>query len=216
MIKFKFNKIVKFLLLSDLIFWSGWGLISPIFAIFVVERIQGGDGFVVGISTAIYAAISSFLRVPMGLFLDNQPSEKTDHLFATAGLVIVSCVSFCFLFASVPWHVYILQAIQAVGMSMNLSGWSAMFTRHIDKGREATEWGISATSVGIGAAVSAIVGGWIVTHYGFKSIFILVGILGLIGAATLWAVRKELGRSSGHGLYFSFKELVQKGNEGRT
>ena len=40
-IKFLPNKVIKFLILSNMAFWFGWGLINPIFAVFVLERIKG-------------------------------------------------------------------------------------------------------------------------------------------------------------------------------
>lgn len=213
MIKFKVGKIIRFLLLSDFIFWSGWGLIAPIFAIFIVDKIAGGNEFVVGISTAIYSALSTLLRVPFGLFLDSQPHEKSDLWFAIIGLWISSLSALFFAVAYLPWHIYVLQAIHAVGMAMNLSGWTALYTRHIDKGRESTEWGISAVSVGVGAAVTAIIGGWAATKFGFGVIFISVGLIGFVGSAALLFIRREIEKGSGHGLYFSLKELAQKANE---
>lgn len=213
MVRFKVNRIIRYLLFSDFIFWSAWGLVAPIFAIFIIQDIRGGNEFVVGISTAIYSALSTLLRIPMGLFLDNQPHERSDLSFAIIGLCVASLSSLGFAYAALPWHIYALQAVHALGMSMNLSGWTALYTRHIDKGKESTEWGISAVSVGVGAAATAIVGGWLAAEYGFDLIFKLVGILGFAGAAVLLFIRREIKKGAGHGLYFSLKELAQKGLE---
>lgn len=216
MIKFKVNKIIKYLLISDLIFWTGWGLISPIFAVFVIDQIQGGNALVVGMASAIYSALLAILRVPMGLYLDRRLDQKLDYTFTVIGLLIASLVSFGFIFANRPWHIYILQTIHAVGISLNFAGFSGLFTRNIDKGRESTEQGIDATAVSIGSAVSAIVGGWLVVHYGYKMVFILVGILGLLGTAVLLFIRDNLEKKDKHGLYFTFRELIQKGMENRS
>lgn len=213
MINLKINRIIRFLLLSDLVFWSGWGLVSPILAIFIVDKIQGGSVFVVGASTSIYWIISSVLRVPFGIYLDSRGNEKLDYFFTILGLFFAAVVSFGFIIARFAWHIYLLQALHAVAMSMNFSGWSALFTNHIDKGREATEWGIDATSVGIGTGVSGLIGGWAVERYGFDPVFVFVGILGILGSAILLFIKNDLEKTSGHGLYFSFKELIQKGVE---
>lgn len=213
MIQLRVNKIIKFLLFSDFIFWSGWGLVAPIFALFIVSHIQGGNEFIVGVSTAIYSAVSTLLRIPIGLYLDSQSHERSDLSFAIIGLCIASISSLGFALAFLPWHLYLLQAIHAIGMAMNLSGWTALYTRHIDKGRESTEWGISAVSVGVGGAVMAVIGGWAATKYGFDVIFAGVGLLGFAGAAMLLFIRREIEKGLGHGLYFSIKELVQKSAE---
>jgi MFS family permease len=208
--KFKINRIAKYLILSDLVFYAGWGLITPIFAIFIVQKIQGGDALVAGLSSAIYLILMSLLRVPIGIFLDSRPSERDDYWFLTIGLFIAAFIPFGFIFAKFPWHIYLLQVVHAIAMAMSLSAWPAIFTRHIDKGMESTEWGLDATSVGLGAGISGAIGGWAVTQFGFNPVFITVGIIGLIGAALLLFLRKDIKGVFDHGLRFSLKEIFQK------
>jgi len=207
----KINRIIKYLILSDLIFWSGWGLISPIFAVFVVEKIQGGTVAVVGLASAIYWILKSILRIPIGLFLDSRSGEEDDFWFLFFGLIISSLVPFGYLMVSYPWHIYLLQVLFAIGMAMALSGSSAIFTRHIDRGKEATEWGVDATLVGLGIGIAGALGGLIAASFGFGALFVLVGILGITAAVVLLSILKLLSpRSLGKGMIFSFKELFQK------
>ncbi len=201
------NKVIKFLILSDLVFWTGWGLINPIFAIFVIDKIVGGSIFVVGIASAVYWITKSLFRIPIGVFLDTCPSEKDDYFALVAGLFITALIPFGYIFAKIPLHIYILQGIHGFALAMSLSGWTAIFTRHIDKGRESTEWGLNATSVGLGTAVAAAVGGWAVTQYGFTPVFMVVGILGLIGVALLFGLRNQIRGVFDHGLHFSLKDV---------
>ena len=207
----KISRVVKYLILSDLIFWSGWGLVSPIFAVFVVEKIQGGNVAVVGVATAIYWILKSFLRIPIGLFLDGRPGEEDDFWFLFFGLLIASLVPFGYLMSAYPWHIYLLQVIFAIGMAMALSGSSAIFTRHINKGREATELGLEATSVGLGIGIAGAFGGLIAASFGFNILFVLVGISGIIAAVTLLFILRFISpRALGKGMIFSFKELFHK------
>ena len=210
-IKFKINRIIKYLVLSDLVFWSGWGLITPIFAIFIVERIEGGSVLVVGMAAAIYWILKSCLRIPIGIFLDGCHGEKDDYWFLTIGLFLAALVPFGFIFAFLPLHIYLLQAVFALGMAMSLSGWAAIFTRHIDKGKEATEWGIDATLIGFGIGIAGLIGGWAVTQFGFEPVFIAVGILGFIGASLLLCLREDIKGVLGHGFHFSLKDIFYRG-----
>ena len=207
---FKINKIVRYLILSDVAFWTGWGLITPVFAIFIVDEIQGATALTVGIASAIYLISSSLLRVPIGMFLDNRKGEQDDYLFLITGLFIAALVPFGFIFSELPWHVYSLQAVCAIGMAMSLSGWTAIFTRHIDKGKEATEWGLDATFLGFGAGISGIVGGYTVTNFGFTTAFIAVGIFGIVGVILLLFLRNDIKGVSNHGMHFSLKEISRK------
>ncbi len=208
--KLKINNVVKYLVLSDLIFFAGWGLITPIFAIFIVNSIQGGSILVVGIASSIYWILTSILRIPFGIFLDNHKGEKDDYFFLVAGLFIASLIPFGYIFSKLPWHIYILQAIYGIGLAMSFSGWSAIFTRHIDKGKEATEWGLDATSVGLGTGVSALIGGLAVSQFGFKPVFVVVGILGLIGVALLLGIRNNIKGVFNNGHVLNLKEIFQK------
>lgn len=208
--KFLASKIIKYMILSDLVFWSGWGLFNPIFAIFIVEKIQGGNAFVVGMAIAIYWIVKSLLRVPIGIFLDSLPGERDDYFFSVSGLFIVALIPFGYYFSTMPWHIYLLQAIHGVAMAVSLSGWHAVFTRHIDKGREATEWGIEATTYGFGIGISGVVGGWLVTKFGFEPVLIMVGIMGLIGATILLGLRNEIKGVFDQGFRINFKEIFQR------
>lgn len=211
MLGFKPNRIVKFLIVSDLIFWTGWGFINPIFAIFIIERIEDGSALVAGIASGIYWVLTSILRIPIGIMLDKGKGEKDDYLVLTAGLLVAALVPLGFIFSKFAWHIYLLQSIYAVGMAMALSGWQAIFTRHIDKGKEATEWGIDATSVGFGMGIAGILGGLIVTMSGgFEIVFIAAEILGLLGVVALFKIKDEFNGSFDKGFYFSLKDIFNR------
>jgi MFS family permease len=204
----KVNQVIKYLILADLIFWSGWGLLSPIFAVFVIKNIEGGSLSVIGLASGIYWILKSLLRIPIGIFLDSRRGEEDDFWFLFFGLVLSSLVPFGYLMAKYPWHIYLLQSLQAFGMAMALSGWTAIFTRHIDQGKEATEWGLDATFVGLGIGISGILGGMIAQIFGFKTVFVLVGILGLLAASLLFGILKIISpRSLKKGLIFSLREI---------
>ncbi|MBD3208078.1 MAG: MFS transporter [Candidatus Nealsonbacteria bacterium] len=209
----RINKIIKILILSDLIFWSGWGLIAPILAIFITDRIQDGSTLAVGIASGVYWILNSLLRVPFGSFLDGRPGEEDDYVFLVLGLFISAVTPFLFLFARLSWHVYLIQALRAASMAMTLSGYAAIFTRHIDKEKEATEWGLDATFVGLGMGVAGVVGGWAVQRFGFDSVLIAVGTLELLGASVLLFLKDEMGGFKEKSFYFSFREVFQKEEE---
>lgn len=208
--KLRINYIIKYLILSDLAFWSAWGLVNPIFAIFIVDRIEGGSPFVVGISVAIYWIIKSVAVIPISILLDKLPSEKDDYFFLVVGLFVASLVPFGYIFVKLPWHIYLLQAIYGVSMAVSVSGWRAIFTRHIDKGKEATEWSIDDASYGLGIGIAGAISGWIVTKFGFDPVFIGAGIMGMIGAIFLLFLRNKIKGVFDKGLRLNFKEIFEK------
>ena len=206
------NRVIKYLILSDLIFYMGWGLLTPVFAIFIIEKINGGTPLVVGIATSIYWIVISVLRIPFGIFLDKRAGERDDYAFMVSGLLLGAIIPFGYLYSTWPWQLYFLQAVYALGMAMSLAGWSAIFTRKIDKGREATEWSLSATGYSLGTGIAGVVGGYTVGRFGFEPVFMAVGILGIVGVLLLLVVRQDILKTPRtiSSQYFNWKEIFNR------
>ncbi|MFA5178155.1 MAG: MFS transporter [Candidatus Paceibacterota bacterium] len=187
----KINKIIKYLILSDLALWSGLGLVTPVFAIFILERV-GGTALSVGIAVSIYWVVKSLFQYPAGLFLDHRRGDTDDYLFLVFGTFIVSMIPFAYLLATTDWHVYVFQFFYGIGMAMCISGWRAIFTRNIDKGHEAADWSLDDAVLGFGTGISGLVSGYLVYKFGFVPSFIVAGTCGLIGVIFLICLRKDI------------------------
>ena len=134
---FPLNKVIKILILTDVTLLTGFGFVLPIFAIFITEHIQGGDVRVAGFAASIYWITLSLVLISFGRYLDRNHGEKDDLYFVIIGTLLGAVAVFGYIFASLPWHIYLLKGIYAIGMGMNIPGYTAIFTRHIDKGKEA-------------------------------------------------------------------------------
>lgn len=188
----KMNKTIKILVSSDLIMFGALGLITPFFAIFITNQIKGGSIEVIGFAAGIYAILKSLLQIPIGKYLDKVKGEKDDFCFLILGYLIVALVPIGYIFSSLPWHIYVLQAIYAIGMAMAYPSWFAIFTRHIDKGKEAFEWSVWSTNTDLGVGIAGIIGGIIVTKFNFNFIFILTTIFAYISVLSLLVVRNNI------------------------
>ena len=186
------NKVIKILTFSDVLLLTGFGFITPIFAIFITQKIQGGGVEVAGFAMAIYWGVKSILQIPFGRYLDKVRGERDDLWFVVIGNILAALAVFGYIFCYLPWHLYLCQGIYSLGMAMNIPGWSAIFTRHIDKGKEAFEWSTRSTFIGIGAAISGALGGVIAAKFGFNVLFIGVGIFALASALLPFLLYKEI------------------------
>ncbi len=186
------NKIIKVLIFSDLFLNSGWGLIAPVFAIYIVQDIEGGSAAVAGFASAIYWIVKSIIQIPIAKYLDKNGGEKDDYFFMTAGIFISGLVPFGYFISSAPWHIYFFQIIYAIGMAMAVPAWMAIFTRHIDKGKEAYEWSLYSTALGFGVGIFSAIGGALVGAIGFKIIYIFVGVFTIISAMLLLLIQKDI------------------------
>jgi MFS family permease len=66
---------------------------------------------------------------------------------------------------------------------MNMAGYTAIFTRHIDKEKEAYEWSVRGAWVGVGGGLAGAIGGWVAYRFGFEILF--TGIIIIILASAL-------------------------------
>lgn len=196
----RINQVVKTLVFSDLVFNAALGLASPIFAIFITNHIKGGSVTVVGFAVGIYWLVKSLLQVPFAHWLDKNHGEIDDFWFLEAGLILMSLGTLCFSLAKSSWHIYIIQAVNAMAMAMAIPAWCGIFTRHIDKGREAFDWSLESTGIGLGAGIAGILGGLYVAHFSFQSLYILAGALALVGGLIPLLVRNKMTPSSKHNL----------------
>ena len=190
------NRVTRLLIVGDFFLNSAWGLLGPVYALFVVQRITGGDtaqaAKVAGFAALCYWLVKSSLQIPIGRYLDKNHGEKDDFIFMTLGVFLAGLVPFGFMISFLPWHVFAFEIVHAIGMSMFTPSWYAIFTRHIDKGKEAFEWGLDSTSLGFGVGVTGALGGVIAAIFGFNIIFILVGAINMISVFLYLLIRKNL------------------------
>jgi MFS family permease len=197
------NRVIRHLVISDFVLNFAFGLLAPIFAVFVLKNIQGSSLKVVGLATTFYWIARTASTVPLSRFMDRTNGERDEFYFIIAGSFIMSSVPLFYLFASLPWHVYLIQLILGLANSMAVPAWRILFTDHIDRGRTGFEWSLEDIAIGTSVAVSAYLGSLLADKFGFGIVFVLLAILGYI--ATLILSR----------LYNDAKTLAQIRREGR-
>lgn len=185
--KFNINKIIFSLIASDFFICFAFGLIAPIFAIFILENIDNKIE-VIGYATSIYWITRVILVIPFSWLMDKIKGENDEYLFMIIGTFLMSLVPLFFTVSSQVWHIYLLQAISALAHSMAVPAWRILFTNHLDRNIIGFEWSIEDVGVGIATAISASVGAFVADKYGFNILFIFVFILSFIGTLILVSV----------------------------
>lgn len=81
---------------------------------------------------------------------------------------------------------------------MVIPAWCAIFTRHIDKGKEAFEWSLDSSAFGLGVGITGALGGILVSQFGFNLVFIIVGILAFLGGLIPLLICKNIIPKGNH------------------
>lgn len=190
------NRVMRAYIWWDLVINSAWGLLGPVFSIFLLEKIAGGNlaegAKIAGFATLAYWLAKAFLQIPIGNYLDKNHGEIDDFWFYVVGTIITAFIPLGFLFATAAWHIYVLQVIHAVAMSMVIPSSYAIFIRHTDKGREAYESSLDSTLLGLGAGVAGAAGGIMAGYIGFTVILLLTSALNFMAVLFLFPVRKDM------------------------
>lgn len=186
------NKVVKVLITADFFMLSAVGMASPIFAVFITEHIVGGSLTLIGYVSTVYLLVKAGFQLIFGRWIDKKDSEKYDFYLMIAGSILVSLAPLGYIFSKLPWHIYVIEALNGFGFAMNLPAWYAIFTRHIDRGQEGFQWSLETMLVALGGAVTASAGGYLAEHYGFNLVFILMSVLSLLGTMFMALIYRDL------------------------
>jgi len=182
--KLDVNRIVKYFILSDLTFLAGWGLLDPLFAVFITRNIPGATMMTVGIMSAIYWGVKSTFQIPISMFLDKFDGEKDDFYALVVGILLASLAMFSFMAASEVWHLYLIQVFKAIAFALYVPAWTAILSRHLDRDKIAFEWALASTSAGFAIGLTGLIGGWL-AETSFYLTFLAGGSFGLCSAIFL-------------------------------
>ncbi len=180
------NRIVRYLVVVDLMLWGGWGLFAPIFAVFILDRIPGATLITIGAVSALYWTVKSIIQIPIALFLDRRAGERDDFYTVIMALILAGFTAISFLLVHTIPGLFLVTFLQAVAFGIYIPAWSGIFSRHLDKNHYSFDWSLDSTSVGFAYGVTALVGGSLAALLGFETVFILASVISFTSAVVLF------------------------------
>lgn len=183
------NPVIRLLILSDTVVIGAAGLLGPIFAIFIEDFIQGGNEAVAGLAAGIFLFTKSVFQIPIAHFIDKVRGEKDDFWLMFFCQMLISLIPLLYLVIHTPLQLYLIQFVLGLFTAFTFPTYMAIFTRHIDKEKEGTEWGVYFTLTDLTSAALAAVGGFLATMWGFPSLITAVVIVSIIGSLLLWPIK---------------------------
>lgn len=207
----KVNNVVLTMVYADFLLISATGFLSPISAVFITTQIAGASLATVGFVTTLFWVVKSATQIPVSAYADAKRGERDDFQFMIVGCIITSTVPLLYYFyAREVWHLFALETLNGIGYAMQVPTWLAIFTRHIDKHRESSEWTLHSNAIGLGYAATAAVGGVLADRFGFRVIFLLVSAVSFLGTVALLFIKDQMLASDGHEIAQSYAISEQK------
>lgn len=184
----RINRVIFCLIVSDIFILSAFGLISPIFAIFIREGISGGSIIAAGLASTIFWLVKSVAQLPLSIYIDKRREKLSLLLFGTLLIVAVPLI---YAFSPEVKFIYAAQAIYALGAAMAYPAWFSLFTIHLDKRHRGFEWSLWSTGIGLGSAATAYFGAKLAEIIGFKSLFFIVSFFSFTGMLFLFFISRK-------------------------
>lgn len=183
------NRTVKLLILADIFTVTGFGLIDPIWGIYMKEDLAGGSIFTVGFASTLFLGVKCLVQLPFSKWVD-----KHDHKvkWLVRGAFLVACTPLLYMVADNIWWFYAASVVQGIGSGLVYPTWLGLFSTHLDKHSESFEWSLYSTLTGLGTAATATVGAAMAQMFGFTMTFLFTACLAFIGCGIL--LQLERGR----------------------
>ena len=186
----KFRNLLKrkhFVLFATLNSLSGFsiGLFTPIFAIFIKQI--GGGLLEMGLAYSILMGLTGIFMLFSGSIADKFGIKK---IYMT-GSFLYSITLFFYIFVDQINQVFILEFFKGIANGIIIPLWSIISVRLADGTRIGREVGFMQGGFWVAQGVAGIIGASIAYFFSFKILFLLVGIISLIGSFLIIPLKVE-------------------------
>ena len=193
LVKIDINLVIKLLILSDVLIMGSAAMLSPIFALFIDEKIvTNNPELVAGTAISVFLFFKSVLQFPVSRFLDLRRGEKDDYYALVIFSIIMSLTPLLYFFVKYPIQLFVVQALFGIFTTFTYPSYQSIFTKHIDKKEESTEWGVYFTLTDLSSAFFAFIGGVISNYLGFYTLISIVCFISLLGSISLIPLKKYI------------------------
>lgn len=168
------------LLIANTLHIFGISVLAPVYALYGLE--VGANAWQIGASWGIYNLVAGISTILLGRFIDG---VKRDKAFLVVGYLISILGISLFFFVQGPTQLYIVMAVNAVGVGFYMPSWKALYTKAENRGKIASQWGMFDGINMIAMAGAALTAGYLVNSGKYYLMFGLIIVL--YSAATVFA-----------------------------
>ncbi len=179
------NRGLRILLLTNSFVLMAGAMLAPIYALFV-EKI-GGDLLSASITSAIFALTAGVTSLFIGKYADK---KGKDVPLLVGGYAVMAVGFIAMMFANSIWDLFIIQALIGFGEATYSPAFDAVYTRHMSKRKAGLAWGSWEASYYFSSTCGALLGGIIVTAFGFNMIFIIMASMCLVSGTYIYSTKK--------------------------
>jgi len=189
--KTKNHPVITKLIINNILYSSGWALINPIFALYVINYITLATPQTVGICYALYWFIKGVLQLYVSHYLDHIDGETDDYLALLSGQFINILVPLALLISKTPLELYLIFTLYGIADALAYPSWNSIFTRYINPKKVSFEWSLNGTGVNLGSAIAILASSILLLVLGFKAVLLLVALAQFGAFLAVFSLRKH-------------------------
>lgn len=182
---------LRTLIISDLFILSSFALISPIFAIFILNNLGHATIASAGMAVTIQMFTKALFQIVVGKWTDEEKGNCRELNAMIIGSVMISLVPIGYLFCKEVTDVYIVQVLYGLGQALAYPSWRVLFNRYLNQEKAGYEFGVYDTITSFGIATSAAIGAYFAENFSFHMLFIVVSVMSMVGSAFLISIFKD-------------------------
>ncbi len=167
-----FNPFIKVFIISDMFFWGIWSTILPLLSVLVINEIPGTTIQTVTFGYSLYLLGRISGGILSGFRVANA-SENKKLQAVIFGILIVSLGYLGFAITRNLLMFLLFYTLTGLGIGIASPIRAALFTQHIQKHQETIDWAVLDSLVLSSVAATALVGGFIIQHFGFNALFVI-------------------------------------------
>ncbi|MDO6414072.1 MFS transporter [Sphingomonas sp. BIUV-7] len=133
--------------------------------------------------------------LPVGWLMDRTNRVK----FLSTMLAIWSAVSGLGAFATGYWSLFTMRTVVGAAESSTASGTQSLVASIFPVKERASAMGLVHSGLALGTGLAFVIGGFVAQHFGWRAVFLVVGLPGIILAAFMWLKFPEPSRSLENG-----------------
>lgn len=188
---------LRSLVIGEMFYLTAFGLLTPVFSLFLIERIPGANLLTVSISIAIYLAVVGSIRPFVQLYAKNDTSGWRTQYMLWFGSAFVAATPFLYIMSRDMIDVYVIQLLYGIGIAFCEPAWSRLIDTscRTTQGNTLERYNTLSTLL---AAGLALIGGFIAEQEGVFSLLLFLDISILLAAILLVGLYWRFGLTTRH------------------
>jgi MFS family permease len=162
-------------------------MLVPIYALFVEDI--GGNLLAASYAFAVFAFMAGVTTLLSGRYTDRLENYR---LIMALGYLLVGLGFLALTVVNSVLTLFIVQIIIGIGNAIYAPAFDAAYSEHLDSHRAGSEWGAWEAINYFTAAIGAVLGGVLVTTFGFEVMFVVMASLCFTSSLYIFRLPKKL------------------------